>query len=55
MLDATSSEIAAIDTVHGVSKEEYRRMKDWLDRKIEAGKKKPFSELVALIVDTRHG
>lgn len=36
------------ETVHGASKEEYRRMKDWLERKIENSKREPIAEVVRL-------
>lgn len=48
MLDATSSEVVPAESVHGVSKEEYRRMKQWLDDRIEASKKKKSAEVGVL-------
>lgn len=47
MLDTTKTEVV-LDTVLGVSKEEYRRMKVWLEEHIEASKKKPAAEVVML-------
>lgn len=50
MLQATSSEVAPAsnDTVLGASKEEYRRMKAWLDDRVDASKKKPLAEVVTI-------
>lgn len=50
MLQATSSEVvpASNDIVLGASKEEYRRMKAWLDDRVEASKKKPSAEVVTV-------
>lgn len=47
MLDATS-EATALDTVHGSSKEEYRRMKAWLESRIASSKTAPIAEIVTL-------
>lgn len=50
MLQSTETTVAlqANDTVHGASKEEYRRMREWLEERIAAGKKKPSAEVVTL-------
>lgn len=49
MLQATGeTNIVQTETVRGVSKEEHRRMEDWLKRKIEAGKKEPNAEIIGL-------
>lgn len=48
MLDATSEITASNDTVFGAHKEEYRRMKAWLDGRIEASKSKPSAEVVTV-------
>lgn len=47
MLDATNSE-AVHETIRGVTPEEHRRMKAWLEGRIEAGHKKRLAEAVTL-------
>lgn len=46
MLQTTNN--AATDMVHGVTKEEFRRMEDWLKRKVDAGKVEKAAEVVTL-------
>lgn len=48
MLQAVSNEVVPSDTIHGASKEEYRRMKAWLAERVSGSKKKPSSEIVTL-------
>lgn len=48
MLDATASNEVPSESVYGVSKEEYRRMKQWLEDRIEVGRKRRTAEAVML-------
>lgn len=48
MLDMTSGEVIAVDTVMGASKEEYRRMKKWLDDRVSGSKREESAEVVTL-------